>query len=73
MPLRKEVATVLGIEKATVTHMVAEQNKKNGEFQTQKILGQPKNTFDHNISEILQSFIIFANTSDILLSTQILR
>ncbi len=54
--------------------MIAEQNKKNNrEFQTQKILSQPKNTFDHNIPEILQSFIISANTSGILLSTQILR
>ena len=74
LSLRKEVAAILGIGEATVVQMVAEQNKKNnGEFQTQKILGRPKNTFDHNISKILQSFIISTNTSGIPLSTQILR
>src|SRR5688572_21306736 len=74
LSLRKEVAAVLGIGEATVTRVVAEQNKKNnGEFQTQKILGRPKNTFDYNIPEILRSFIMSANTSGIPLSTQILR
>ena len=75
VPLRKRVATVLGVGEATVARVVSDWNKRNdSSFTPHKTARRPeiKSNSNPEVSEILRSIINMANLSGTILSTQIL-
>src|SRR6185312_13645412 len=74
LPLRKEVASVLGIGEATLARVVAEHNSsKNEKFSERRMQGRPRKSPDHNVVDLIHRFVMAANTSGSPLSTRLLR
>ena len=77
LPLRKKVASVLGIGEATLARMVAERNSsKNEKFSERserRMQGRPRKSPDHNVVDLIHRFVMTANTSGSPLSTRLLR
>jgi len=76
LPLRKVVASVLGINEATVARVVAEhnssKNEKFSERSERKMQGRPRKSPDHNVVDLIHRFVMTANTSGSPFSTCLL-
>src|SRR5205085_11848892 len=76
LPLRKELASDLGIGEATIARVVAEYNSgKNEEFSERserRMQGRPRKSPDHNVVDLIHRFVM-SNISGSPLSTRLLR
>ena len=77
LPLRKEVASVLGIGEAALARVFAEhnnsKNEKFSECSERRMQGRPRKSPDHNVVDLIHRFVMTANTSGSPLSTRLLR